>query len=74
MRIICNVFLRDISNFFKNLNIPLEFAEFNLTLKLAGQIYVTDQNNTTQTLFSSHLYVDQVLLHEIERLEFLKKS
>ena len=66
MRVICNVFLRDISNFFKNLNIPLEFAEFNLTLKLA------DQNDTTQTLVSSHLYVDQVVLHEIERLEFLK--
>ena len=72
MRIICNIILRDISNFFKNLNIPLEFAEFNLTLKLADQIYVTDQNNTTQTLVSSHLYVDQVVLHEIERLEFLK--
>ena len=72
MRVISNVFLRDISNFFKNLNIPLEFAEFNLTLKLADQIYVTDQNNTTQTLVSSRLYVDQVVLHEIERLEFLK--
>ena len=72
MRVICNVFLRDISNFFKNLNIPLEFAEFNLTLKLADQIYVTDQNNITQTLVSSHLYVDQVVLHEIERLGFLK--
>ena len=46
--------------------------QFNLTLKLVDQIYVTDQNNTTQTLVSSHLYVDQVVLHEIERLEFLK--
>ena len=72
MRVTCNVFLRDISNFFKNLNIPLEFAEFNLTLKLADQIYVTNQNNTTQTLVSSHLYVDQVVLREIERVEFLK--
>ena len=72
MRIITNVFLKDISNFFKNLNIPLEFAEFNLTLKLVDHIYVTDQNNTTRTLVSSHLYVDQVILHEIERLEFLK--
>ena len=72
MRIIANVFLKDISNFFKNLNIPLEFAEFDLTLKLADQIYVTDQNNTAQILVSSHLYVDQVVLHEIERIEFLK--
>ena len=31
MRVTCNVFLKDSSNFFKNLNIPLEFAEFNLT-------------------------------------------
>ena len=72
MRVTCNISLEDVSNFFKNLNIPLEFAEFNLTLKLVDQIYVTDQNNVTQTLVSSHLYVDRVILHEIEKLEYLK--
>ena len=72
MRVTCNVFLKDISNFFKNLNIPLEFSEFNLTLKLVDQIYVTDQDNVTQTLVSSHLYVDRVILDEIEKLEYLK--
>ena len=72
MRATCNVFLKDISIFFKNLNIPLEFAEFNLTLKLVDQIYVTDQDNVTQTLVSSHLYIDRVILHEIEKLEYLK--
>ena len=72
MRVVCNVFLKDISNFFKNLNIPLEFAEFNLTLKIVDQIYVTDQENVTQTLVSSHLYVDRVILNELEKLEYLK--
>ena len=72
MQVTCNVSLKDISNFFKNLNIPLKFAEFNLTLKLVDQIYVTDQDNVTQTLVSSHLYVDRVILHEIEKLEYLK--
>ena len=72
MQVTCNVFLKDISNFFKNLNIPLEFAEFNLILKLVDQIYVTDQDNVTQTLVSSHLYVDRVILDEIEKLEYLK--
>ena len=72
MQVTCNVFLKDISNFFKNLNIPLEFAEFNLTLKLVDEIYVTDQDNVTQTLVSSHLYVDRVILDEIEKLEYLK--
>ena len=72
MRVVCNVFLKDISNFFKNLNFPLEFSEFNSTLKLVDQIYVTDQDNVTQTLVSSHLYVDRVMLDEIERLEYLK--
>ena len=72
MRVTCNVFLKDISNFFKNLNIPLEFAEFNLTLKLVDEIYVTDQENVTQTLVSSHLYVDRGILHEIEKLVYLK--
>ena len=72
MQVTCNVFLKDVSNFFKNLNVPLEFAEFNLTLKLVDQIYVTDQENVTQTLVSSHLYVDRVILDEIEKLEYLK--
>ena len=72
MRVTCNVFLKDISNFFKNLNIPLEFAEFNLILKLVDQIYVTDQENLTQTLVSSHLYVDRVILDELEKIEYMK--
>ena len=72
MQVTCNVFLKDISNFFKNLNIPLEFAEFNLILKLVDEIYVTDQNNVIQTLVSSNLYVDRVILDEIEKLEYLK--
>ena len=72
MQVTCNVFLKDVSNFFKNLNVPIEFAEFNLILKLVDEIYVTDQDNVTQTLVSSHLYVDRVILDEIEKIEYLK--
>ena len=72
MRVVCNIFLKDISNFFKNSHIPLKLAEFDITLKLADSIYITDQANTTQTLVSSHLYVDQVVLHEIEEIQFVK--
>ena len=72
MRVVCNVFLKDISNFFKNLHIPLKFSEFNLTLKLVDQIYVTDQANTTQTLVSANLYADQIELHEMEEIQFVK--
>ena len=72
MRVVCNVFLKDISNFFKNLNMPLKFSEFNITLRLVDQIYVTDQANTSQTLDSAALYVDQVELHEMEEIQFVK--
>ena len=72
MKVTCNVFLKDISNFFKNLNMPLKFSEFNITLRLVDQIYVTDQANTTQTLASASLYVDQVELHEMEEIQFVK--
>ena len=72
MQVTCNAFLKDVSNFFKNLKIPLEFAEFNLILQLVDEIYVTDQDNVTQTLVSSHLYVDRVILDELEKLEYLK--
>ena len=72
MRVTCNVFLKDISNFFKNLNMPLKFSEFNITLRLVDSIYVTDQAGTTQTLVSANLYVDQVTLHEMEEIQFVK--
>ena len=72
MRVTCNVFLKDISNFFKNLHIPLKFSEFNITLRLVDQIYVTDQANTSQTLVTASLYVDQVTLHEMEEIQFVK--
>ena len=66
MRVVCNVFLKDISNFFKNLNMSRKFSEFNITLRLVDSIYVTDQTDTTQKLVSANLYVDQVTLHEME--------
>ena len=72
MRVVCNVFLKDISNFFKNLHIPLMFSEFNLTLKLVDQIYVTDQAGASQELISANLYVDQVILHQVEEIQFVK--
>ena len=48
------------------------FSEFNLTLKLVDQIYVTDQAGTSQELISANLYVDQVILHEMEKIQFVK--
>ena len=72
MRVVCNVFLKDIVNFFKNLHIPLKFSEFNITLKLVDSIYVTDQAGTTQELISANLYVEQAVLHDIEEIQFLK--
>ena len=68
MRVVCNVFLKDISNFFKNLHMPLKLAEFNIKFKLVDQIYVTDQAETSQTLISANLYVDQIELHEMEEI------
>ena len=72
MRVTCNVFLKDISNFFKNLHMPLKFSEFNITLTLVDSIYVTDQTGTSQTLVSASLYVDQLTLHEMEEIKFVK--
>ena len=72
MRVTCNVFLKDISNFFKNLNMPLKFSDFNITLRLVDSFYDTDQADTTQTLVSANLYVDQVELHEMEEIQFVK--
>ena len=65
-------FLKDISNFFKNLHKPLMLSEFNLTIKIVDSIYVTDQAGTIQELISANLYVDQVILHEMKEIQFVK--
>ena len=72
MKVTCYVFLKDISNFFKNLNMPLKFSEFNITLRLVDSVYVTDQAGTTQKLVNASLYVDQIELHEMEEIQFVK--
>ena len=51
---------------------PLKLAEFSLTVKLVDSIYATDQTNINQELKSAHLICDQVVLHEIEEIQFLK--
>ena len=48
------------------------FSEFNLTLKTVDSIYVSDQVGTSQELISANLYVDQVILHEMEEIQFVK--
>ena len=48
------------------------FSEFNLTLKLVYSVYVTDQAGITRTLVSANLYVDQVILNEMEKIQFAK--
>ena len=51
---------------------PLKFSEFSITLRLVDSIYVTDQAGTSQTLVNANLYVDQVELHEMEEIQFVK--
>ena len=51
---------------------PLKFSEFKITLRLVYQIYVTDQGDTSQTLASANLYVDQIELHQMEEIQFIK--
>ena len=51
---------------------PLKFSEFNITLRLVDSIYVTNQTDTSQELVSANLYVDQVTLHEMEEIQFVK--
>ena len=72
MRVTCKVYLKDIGNFFKNLHMPLKFSEFNISLRLVDSIYVTNQTDTSQELVSANLYVDQVTLHEMEEIQFVK--
>ena len=51
---------------------PLKFSAFNITLRLFDSIYVTNQTDTSQELVSANLYVDQVTLHEMKKIQLVK--
>ena len=69
-----SIFLRDISDYFRQLDFAHEFGEYNISLQIVDQIYynAADMGVTTQTIKSAILYTDVCCLDEKIKLILLK--
>ena len=65
------IFLKDISEFFRQVNI-LKFAEFNINLKFIDNMIISSRENIETTIKSCHLFVKEVKLHENDHIKYLK--
>ena len=65
------IFLKDISEFFKQVTI-LKFAEFNIGLKFIDNIIISSRENIETTIKSFHLFVKEVELYENDHIRYLK--
>ena len=65
------IFLKDISEFFKNVSI-LKFAEFNIGLEFIDNMIISPRENIETTIKSCHLFVKEVELYENDHIKYLK--
>ena len=68
------IFLRDISDYFRQLDFAHEFGEYNISLQIVDQIYhnAADMGVITQTIKSAYLYTDVCYLDEKNKIDYIK--
>ena len=68
------IYLKDISDYFKQLNFPLEFCEYNISIQVVDEIYykTADMKIESQTIKSAYLFTDVCYLDEKTNLDYLK--
>ena len=68
------IYLKDISDYFRQLNFPLEFCEYNISIQVVDEIYykTTAMNIERQTIKSAYLFTDVCYLDEKNNLDYLK--
>ena len=67
------IFLKDISSFFKNIDV-IHYGEFNILIDLMDEIFVSSRDGVTYDIKSAYLIVEEVKLSEEDELRYLKKS
>ena len=66
------IFLKDISSFFKNIDI-IHYGEFNILIDLIDEIFVSPRDVITYDIKSAYLIVEEIKLSEEDELRYLKK-
>ena len=67
-------YLKDISDYFRQLTFPLEFCEYNISIQVVDEIYykIAAMNIESQTIKSAYLFTDVCYLDEKNNLDYLK--
>ena len=69
------IYLKDISDYFRQLNFPLEFCEYNNSIQVVDEIYIykaVNMNIESQTIKSAYLFTDVCYLNEKTNLDHLQ--
>ena len=68
------IYLRDISGYFRQLNFPLEFCDYNISIQVVDEIYykTATMEVESQTIKSAYLFTDVCYLDEKTNLDTLK--
>ena len=68
------IYLKGISDYFRQINFPLEFCEYNISIQIVDEIHYksANMNIESQTIKSTYLYTDVCYLDEKNDLDYLK--
>ena len=68
------IYLKDISDYFRQFTFPLEFCEYNISIQVVDEIYykTAAMNIESQTIKSVYLFTDVCYLDEKTNLDYLK--
>ena len=66
------IFLKDISSFFKNVDI-IHYGEFNILIDLIDELFASSREGVTYDIKSAYLIVEEIKLSEEDELRYLKK-
>ena len=68
------IYLKDISDYFRQLTFPLEFCDYNISIQVVDEIYykTAAMNIESQTIKSAYLFTDICYLDEKNNLDYLK--
>ena len=68
------IYLKDISDYFRQLNFPIEFCNYNIFIQVVDEIYykTADMEIVSQTIKSAYLFTDVCYLDEKTNSDYLK--
>ena len=67
------IYLKDISDYFRQLTFPLEFCDYDISIQVVDEIYYNNNKEIeSQTIKSAYLFTDICYLDEKTNLDYLK--